>query len=139
MRNKASLEEIKRRNEVRQIRFVQLGFRPLQIALWISLFVYVFSTVGAVLYYWQEAHFLGWLVMPALLVVSWSTQFGYARNQFMSSSIATAFTILLDYRHLIGDHFSLVGTLGRIMVVILGFVIYAKMKDPIFSRLHDAA
>jgi hypothetical protein len=139
MRNKTSIEEIKRRNKARQIRFVQLGFRPLQIALCTSLLVYVFSMFGAILYNWKEDHFLGLLIMPALLVVSWSTQFGYGRNQFMSSSIVTAFTILFDYRHLIADNFNIVGTSGRIMVVLLGFVIYSKMQDPIFSRLSDAA
>jgi hypothetical protein len=138
MRKKISIEEIKRRNEERRIRFVQLGFRPFQVALWISLLVYVLSMIGAVLYYWQQAHLLGWLVMPALLVFFWSTQFTYARNQFMSNAMVTAFTLLLDYRHLIADDFRLVGSLARIMTVIFGLVIYAKMKDSIFSRLHDA-
>ncbi len=139
MRQKKSIEEIRRGNEKRRDRFVQLGLRPLQVALWISLLVYVLSMVTAVIYYWQQAHLLRWLVMPALLVVFWSTQFGYARNQFMSNAMITALTILLDYRRLIADDFNLVGLLGRVMVVFLGLIIYSKMKDPIFYRLHDGA
>jgi hypothetical protein len=135
---KASVDGFRRRKEKRRILFVQLGFRPLQIALWFSLLVYVFSTIGAVLAYWQQVHLLGWLAMPALLVFAWSTQFTYARNQFFSNAIVTAFTLLIDYNHLIADDYRLVGTLGRIMVVVFGLIIYTKMKDPIFSKLHDS-
>jgi hypothetical protein len=137
MRKKISIEEIRRKNEVRQIRFIQLGFRPLQVLLWISLLMYVLSMIGAVLYYWEQAHLLKWLVMPVLLVIFWSQQFTYARNQFITNAMVTAFSLLVDYRHLIADDFRLVGSLGRIMAVVFGLVIYAKMKDPIFSRLHD--
>jgi hypothetical protein len=135
----AVIEEFRGRNQKRRDRFVQLGFRPLQVALWVSLLVYALSVLTAVIYYWQQVHLLGWLVLPALLVIFWSLQFTYARNQFMSNAMVTAFTLVLDYRHLIADDFRLVGSLARTMVVILGLVIYAKMKDPIFYRLHDAA
>jgi hypothetical protein len=138
MRKKVSIEELRLKKEKRRLRFVQLGIRPLLVMLWVSLSVYVLSMVSAVFYYWPQAHLFGWLVMPALLVFCWSIGFGYARNHVSVNAFVTAFSLVIEYRHLIADDFWLVGSLGRIMVVIFALIIYCKMKDPVFSRFYDA-
>jgi hypothetical protein len=135
---KAFIEEFRRRKEKRRDRFVQLGLRPLQIGLWVSLLVYVFSVIGAVFYYWQQVQLLGWLAMPALLILSWYGSFSYARTQFSINAGVTALSVFLDYRH-IADHFGLIGAAGRVLVVVFALLIYAKMKDPVFARPRDAA
>jgi hypothetical protein len=130
---KAFIEEYRRKQETRPEIFIQQGLRPLQIALWISLAVYVLSMAAAVICYWQQVELWRWLIMPAFLLVIWSMSSSYARSEFSVNGFVTAFTLLFEYRHLM-DPFWVTGALGRIMVLVFAFIIYAKMKDPIFSR-----
>jgi hypothetical protein len=135
----AFLEECRRKKEKRRDHFIQLGLRPLFIALWISLLVYMLSMVAAVLYYWQQVQLLGWLGMPVLLIVFWSGSFIYARSQFSTKAFVTGLSLLLDYRHLMSDDFWLVGSLARVMVVMFALIIYAKLKDPVFSNISKTS
>lgn len=131
---KASIEEFRRGKEERRAHFVQSGLMPLYIALWSGLIAYLLAMISAVFYYWQQAHLLGWLVMPVLLLAFWSLS-SYVRNQFRSNAFLTAFTLLLDYHHLMSDGFRLAGSLARVAVVVFALIIYAKMKDPVVSKV----
>jgi hypothetical protein len=122
--------------EKRKHLFVSLGLRPLQIALFFSLCVSVISEVCEIWHYWPQAHLYS-LIPAALLVLFWSFHFHYDRISFWLLAFVAGGSFLGSVDRLTTNYFHAVDSLGFIMIIVMTLVIYAKMKDPIFSRQAD--
>jgi hypothetical protein len=139
MSKNISSKEFRRGKDERQRLFVSLGLRPLLLAFYGSLFVYVASMVWAVCYYWSQTNLLKWLIMPVVLLLFLAfDQSLYTRRGFRSSAIVVALSLCIEYRRLMFDDFWLIGSLARLMVIAFAVLIYTKMKDPIFSTSNGA-
>jgi phosphoglycerol transferase MdoB-like AlkP superfamily enzyme len=134
MRKKINMEEAQREREKRRLLFVSLGLRPLQVILCISFFVYVFSIISPVGYYWSQVHLLGVLIPPALLFLVWFLHFQYSRICFLLLACAIGGSLLSSLGHHAVDDFSVVNLVAQFTVLVIAIVIYAKMKDPAFSK-----
>jgi hypothetical protein len=106
MQNTPAIEEFRRGREERRKLFVSLGLKPLLLAFYGSLFVYVASMVWAVCYYWSQTNLLKWLIMPTVLLLFLAfDQSLYTRRGFRSSATVVALSLCFEYRRLMFDDF----------------------------------
>lgn len=76
------------------------------------------------------------LVKPLLIVVLWLCHFSYLRIWFMFLAVLAAAGSFRLLFHLRTDYFSLAGLLGYLLIAFGAAIIWAKMKDPAFSRVQ---
>ena len=145
-----TLEEFRRTKEQRKLLiqkrkllFISCGLKPLQVALAASVWSYVLSVVFKVCHFWPRAdlsrmHLLGLLALPALSILSWRSTFRYTRSPFLGLAAAAGGIVTVDIFHPGTDIFFRVGLLTLIAVMVVGYVIFVKMKDPAFSKLDGA-
>lgn len=129
-------EEFRQQREKRKALFVSLGLRPFQILLsvgvWFNLLTVVVTVVYLYSHGYKDSFRVSLFLEPVPYLLFWFFH-GYFRFNFIFLVLFGAWDIVGFVIHPRADYFSLSFLLSYILITIGAGVLWAKMKDPIFS------
>ncbi len=128
--------EFRQRREKRKALFVSLGLRPFQILLSVGVWFNLLAVLATAVYLYSSGYKDSFRVSlfwePVVYLIFWFFN-GYLRASFIFLALIAAYHILGFVIRPRADYFSLSFLLSFILIIIGAGVLWAKMRDPIFS------